>query len=182
MKANKTLMGALAMAVIALCAHGGDQRSPGDKALDCVACHGARGVGEHMNWPDLAGQQRAYLAKQLADFRSGVRHDPWMSPMAQRLSDADIADLAAYFSSLARGDDTNRIAGTDTAACTACHGALGLSDNSQWPNLAGQKKIYLQRQLEAFREGRRNDPLMSPVARGLSDPQIEALAQYYSKP
>jgi cytochrome c553 len=51
-------------------------------------------------WPNLAGQKEGYLVKQIKAFRDGVRSDPMMSPMAKPLTDADIDNLAAYFSSL----------------------------------------------------------------------------------
>ena len=70
------------------------------KAATCVACHGANGMSPNDLWPNLAGQKAGYLVKQLKAFRDGQRNDPMMAPMAAPLSDADIADLAAYFSSL----------------------------------------------------------------------------------
>lgn len=66
----------------------------------CVACHGADGIGKAPQYPNLAGQKPGYLEKSLKAFRSGDRKDPNMSAMARDLSDADIANLAAYFSSL----------------------------------------------------------------------------------
>ena len=72
------------------------------KAATCVACHGANGISPNDIWPNLAGQKEGYLAKQLKAFRDGQRNDPMMAPMAAPLSDADIADLAAYFASLGK--------------------------------------------------------------------------------
>lgn len=66
------------------------------------------------------------------------------------------------------------------AVCTACHGYKGISANDEWPNLAGQKTGYLVQQLKAFRDGSRNDPLMSSMAIGLSDKDIEDIATYYN--
>ncbi|MGQ0698249.1 MAG: c-type cytochrome [Panacagrimonas sp.] len=66
-----------------------------------------------------------------------------------------------------------------TSQCGACHGEQGRASNPQWPRLDGQKETYLARQLEAFRDGTRKDPLMSPAAAGLSDADIEALSAYY---
>jgi cytochrome c553 len=72
------------------------------KAATCVACHGANGISPNDIWPNLAGQKEGYLAKQLKAFRDGQRKDPMMAPMVAALSDADIADLAAYFASLGK--------------------------------------------------------------------------------
>ena len=66
------------------------------------------------------------------------------------------------------------------AMCAACHGATGISNNPLWPNLAGQKEQYLVKQMKAFRDGQRQDPSMSPMARGLSDADIENLAAFYA--
>lgn len=70
------------------------------KSAACAGCHGPAGMSSNPMWPNLAGQKEGYLVKQLKAFRDGVRTDPMMSPMAKPLSDADIDNLAAYFSSL----------------------------------------------------------------------------------
>ena len=78
----------------------GDAAAGKAKAAVCAGCHGAAGISANPLWPNLAGQKDAYLAKQLKAFRDGTRTDPTMAPMAKPLSDADIDNLAAYFSSL----------------------------------------------------------------------------------
>lgn len=70
------------------------------KAAICAACHGAEGISAIPMYPNLAGQKEAYLAKQMKDFKSGARKDPVMAPMAMPLTDADIANLSAYYASL----------------------------------------------------------------------------------
>ena len=70
------------------------------KAATCGACHGQNGISPNDLWPNLAGQKAGYLEAQLKAFRDGQRANPMMAPMAAPLSDADIADLAAYYSSL----------------------------------------------------------------------------------
>lgn len=71
-----------------------------EKAAVCSACHGPTGVSASPMFPNLAGQNDAYIIKQLTDFKSGARTNAMMSPMAANLSDADMADLAAHFSGL----------------------------------------------------------------------------------
>jgi len=66
------------------------------------------------------------------------------------------------------------------ASCSGCHGANGISANPLWPNLAGQKEAYLVKQLKAFRDGTRSDPMMTPMAKPLSGADIENLAAYFS--
>jgi cytochrome c553 len=65
--------------------------------------------------------------------------------------------------------------------CAGCHGPNGISTNPLWPNLAGQKAEYAAKQLRAFRDGTRTDPVMNPLSVQLTDAQIDALAVYYSR-
>jgi cytochrome c553 len=67
-----------------------------------------------------------------------------------------------------------------SVTCVACHGTDGNSISPEWPNLAGQHPSYLAKQLRAFRDGQRENALMSPMAMGLSDQDIEDLAAYFS--
>lgn len=78
----------------------GDAEAGKVKAASCAGCHGPDGKSSNPMWPNLAGQKEGYLVKQLKAFRDGTRTDPMMSPMAKPLTDADIENLAAYFSSL----------------------------------------------------------------------------------
>ncbi len=78
----------------------GDAAAGKTKSVTCAACHGAEGISPSPIWPNLAGQKDQYLVKQMKDFRDGNRKDPMMAPMAAALTDQDIEDLAAYFSSL----------------------------------------------------------------------------------
>lgn len=70
------------------------------QATACVACHGSAGISAIPAYPNLAGQKALYLEKQLKAFRDGGRNDPVMSSMAKVLTDTDISNLAAFFSSL----------------------------------------------------------------------------------
>jgi cytochrome c553 len=67
-----------------------------------------------------------------------------------------------------------------SAVCAACHGATGVSANPMWPNLAGQKEQYLVKQIKAFRDGDRKDPMMAPMVMGLSDDDVANLAAYFA--
>lgn len=80
----------------------GDKAAGQAKAVVCGACHstGGPGLSTVDAFPNLAGQKHGYIIKQLKAFRSGQRKDPSMQSMAANLSDQDIEDLAAYFSSL----------------------------------------------------------------------------------
>jgi len=81
-------------------ANAGDVEAGKAKSLVCASCHGEDGISGNPLWPNLAGQQDQYLAKQLRAFRDGDRNDPLMSPMANPLTDEDIEDLSAYYANL----------------------------------------------------------------------------------
>ncbi|HUN90689.1 MAG TPA: cytochrome c [Burkholderiaceae bacterium] len=70
------------------------------KAKTCEACHGLDGVSKIPEAPNLAGQVEAYLVEQLNSFKSGARSNAMMSVIGPTLSPQDIADLAAYYSSI----------------------------------------------------------------------------------
>ena len=93
------------IAIVALCmnssmALAGDAAAGKAKAAACGACHGMNGVSTNDIWPNLAGQKAGYLMAQMKAFRDGQRKNPMMSPMAAPLSDTDIENIAAYYSSL----------------------------------------------------------------------------------
>jgi cytochrome c553 len=67
-------------------------------ARNCAACHGESGISANPAWPHIAGQKATYLANTLKAFRAGLRKDPLMAGVVRGLSDADIANLAAFYS------------------------------------------------------------------------------------
>ncbi len=157
------------------------------KASDCSGCHGDAGISPNDTWPNLAGQNAAYLVRILSAYKSGDQKDVAMTPLAGALSNADIQNLAAYFAGLScKGPKGGKTAG-DTANgktlsknCVACHGETGVGSNPAWPKLAGQQSGYLVNVLKAFRAGLRKDPMMAGVSRGLSDTDIADLAAFYA--
>lgn len=78
----------------------GDPTVGRQKARQCALCHGIDGLSKLPEAPNLAGQRATYLTKALGDYKSGARQNEIMSVVAPALSDGDIADLAAYFSSI----------------------------------------------------------------------------------
>ena len=161
----------------------------------CAPCHGAAGVSPAPAFPNLAGQQPEYVAKQLADFARGKRQNEIMAPVIAQLGSADFAGLAAYYGaqSPARGaaaDATLAATGRklfadgDVAAgippCASCHQPGG-AGHTRYPRLAAQPAAYTEQQLASFRAGaRHNDKrhVMRDVAARLSDAQMQALAAY----
>ena len=77
----------------------GDAAAGKAKAAICASCHGPTGISMSPLWPNLAGQKEQYLIKQIKAFRDGTRQDPMMAPMVAALSDTDIENLAAFYSS-----------------------------------------------------------------------------------
>lgn len=76
----------------------GDAEAGKAKSAACAACHGAEGISTIPMYPNLAGQKEQYLVESLKAYKSGARDNAMMKPMVASLSDADIENLAAYFS------------------------------------------------------------------------------------
>ena len=85
---------------MAASAQAGDPEAGKAKSAVCAACHGGTGISPTPAWPNLAGQKEQYLIQAITAYRDGTRQNAQMSPMAKNLSDEDIANLAAYYSSL----------------------------------------------------------------------------------
>ena len=95
-----TVLCAAAIATAATTASAGDAAAGKTKSVACAGCHGADGMAAVPTYPNLAGQNEAYLIATLKGFRDGTRKNAMMNPMAKPLSDADIENLAAYYASL----------------------------------------------------------------------------------
>ena len=100
MKKHMIVICAAALLSAPIAAIAGDAAAGKAKSATCLACHGANGISTQPIYPNLAGQKEAYIAKQLKAFKAGDRKDPTMNAMVAPLTDADIANLAAYYSSL----------------------------------------------------------------------------------
>lgn len=160
----------------------------------CAACHAPDGNSVISLNPKLAAQHPEYLEKQLAEFKSGKRANAVMSGMAAMLTDEDMKNVAAYFStqkltlgqaktnaagSLGEKIYRGGIAATNVPACAACHGANGAGLPKQFPRLAGQHADYTLAQLRIFRTGERaNAPMMMAIAAKMTDAEMAAVADY----
>jgi len=165
-----------------------------NKAAMCIACHGVDGNSFNPDWPNLAGQKVSYLTKQLTDFRDGKRTNVQMAPLAAALTDEDILNISAYFSSqklnvsstkqefVALGSQIYTGGTEGIMACTACHGPNGAGlESAGFPQLSSQKVKYVITQLNNFKNGTRaNDStgMMNSISRSLNAEQIEAVANY----
>ena len=100
MKTLLNLSVAVLFSTLASVSFAGDAAAGKAKSMTCAGCHGANGISNNPMWPNLAGQKQAYLASSLQMYRDGRRKNAMMTAMAKNLTDADIANLAAYYSSL----------------------------------------------------------------------------------
>jgi cytochrome c553 len=160
------------------------------KAQACVACHGADGNSPIPMFPSIAGQPRQFIEMSLIMFREGRRINEAMKPLVDKMSNADVRDLAQFFAAqkmappaglpaaevVARGK-----AITESNNCVQCHGAA-LTGQQHIPRLAGQHKDYLLAQLKGFKAGTRADfdGTMTSAAQALQPQDLELVADYLS--
>jgi len=175
------------------------------KTAVCTACHGPNGNSTNPQWPRLAGQSAVYVAEQLRLFKSNVRNNPTMMPMATTLSDKDINDISVYYEAqtpegmesdpsywkageaLYRRGDTSR----HIPACVACHGPDGRGNLAAgYPALRAQQSVYVVKQLTDYASGARypgakdqakasrNGVMMLTIAKRLTPEDIRNVASY----
>ena len=165
----------------------------------CSNCHGITGTAVSPNVPNLAGQLEPYLVKQLHEFKSHSRSDPagfeYMWGISRKLTDKQIAELAAYFSSqapraqpvegkpaqIAAGETivTSGVPEKKIPPCGSCHGMQALG-NGTFPRLAGQHSDYIVKQLTVFQrtDERPEGSIMKTVAHELTQDNIVNVAAY----
>lgn len=170
-------------------------------ATACAACHGADGISREAGLPHIAGQHPGYIAASLNAYKQGHRPDTSMKDILAPLSEADIANVAAYYASLKSFTSAAAESGAKAAAaappghaeadpfaevkeataeCAGCHGEDGNSDIPGMPSLAGQHAPYLIAALKAYRDGSRAEESMQMFTESLSDAAIEDMAYYYA--
>ena len=183
---------------VAVSAQAGESPAAAPKLVTqvCAACHGVDGNSAVAMYPKIAGQFKSYTAKQLTEFKSGVRKSAVMTPIASTLSTEDIATLSTYF---AKQEQTLGKAKTNgvgsvgekiyqagipelkVPACASCHGPAGDGIPAQFPRLAGQHAEYTLGQLKLFRAGERDNDsskMMRMISSRLSDQDMAAVADY----
>lgn len=199
----------VATLAVAGCADVGRSRALGNPDVDaktlaqqvCSNCHGMTGNSVSPNFPNLAGQVEPYVIAQLTSFKNRNRHDPagfeYMWGLSSRLSDQQIAGLAAYYAAqspqpsrrhgTAAQIEAGRVlfesgdsdGGKPVPPCAGCHGPKG-SGQAAFPRLAGQHADYVIKQLTGFQ--RTNDrpdaAVMEVVAHNLTRQDIVDVASY----
>ena len=175
------------------------------KTAVCTGCHGPNGNSANPEWPRLAGQSAVYISEQLHLFKTQVRANPVMMPMASGLTDQDISDVAVYFEAQTpqgleadaknwkagetlyrRGDKARNI-----PACVACHGPGGRGNLAAgYPALRAQQSVYVVKQLNDYASGARysgaknpavpsrNGAMMLTIAKRLTPEDMSAVASY----
>ncbi len=176
----------------------GDATAGQGKAAACGACHGADGNSTDKQYPKLAGQNEAYITRQITLFQTQKRQNAIMMGFAASLSVQDMHDIGAYFATksslpgvadekmLARGQAIYRggDANLGVPACMACHGPDGRGmAGAGFPQLAGQWADYVQAKLKDWKNGTtwgddNNAKIMPEIAKKLGDDDIAALASY----
>lgn len=195
---NKLLVSLLLTLGISGLAHAaGDAAAGQGKIAMCSACHNADGNSLLPNFPKLAGQGERYLFKQMQEIKSGVRPVVEMTGMLDAMTDQDLKDISAWYSSqkgtigaaapdlVARGEALYRGGKLEDGmpACVGCHLPNGEGLNlALYPKLNGQHASYTAKQLTDFREGDRvNDGdamIMRSIAAKLSNKDIKAISSY----
>lgn len=172
------------------------QRAEEIVAGRCFLCHGLEGESSSPLFPRLAGQHAEYLAKQLADFKSGRRKSETMKPQAAELTPDEMKSLGAFFQAKPAQANPAEDQGlaevgryifrkgnlySGVAACVGCHGNDG-HGTEKLPRLAGQNPQYLENQLKQFNKRQRtnDNDVMHSVAAKLTELEIRAVAEYIS--
>jgi cytochrome c553 len=177
--------------------HQGDATKGKQVAEGCLSCHALGTQPEGSNFPALQGQLATYLYKQLQDYKDGSRANDIMTAIAKSLSDADMADVAAYYAAqepphgtktllvsekgenLVERGDSKRI----LPPCEVCHEPNGRGQRLDVPAVAGQNAAYLEQTLLDYKSGARHNDLygrMRSISQQLSAEEIKELARYYS--
>jgi cytochrome c553 len=179
-----------------------DAKAGEKKAAMCIGCHGI--IGYQASFPEvhkvpmISGQNAKYIASALNAYRKGDRKHPTMRAIATSLTDADIADLSAYYeqhgkSSVvmvadapARQPSAEVAALLTKGACASCHGAnFSKPIDGAYPKLAGQHADYLYVALKAYQtEGNptvgRANAIMQGQVKQFKHSELKALAGYLS--
>jgi cytochrome c553 len=158
----------------------------------CAACHGAHGVSTIPGTPSLAGEPDLYVEWQLVYFRGETRKNAAMQQFARTLSDDDIRDLGAYYTTLsgavppsADKDPAATEAGAKLAAdrhCAQCH-MTTFTGQGEVPRLAGQHEEVLVKALHDYQHGLRRgrgNVIMPEIAYSLNEDDIHNLAHFMS--
>ncbi len=154
-------------------------------SVGCAACHGEMGISQIPGMPSLVGLAPAYLVVAMNAYKSGQRRHDTMKALVAGLGEADMGNIALFYSRQTPGRAKSPAAGNPTAGkaaaaqCAACHGAAGVSTGTA-PSLAGQDAQYFVSAMRAYRDGSRAEPAMAGPATAVGDASVTDLAAYYA--
>ena len=158
----------------------------------CAKCHGDNGVSHKQGVPSLIGLDPKYLVDAMHDYKEGDRpideKNADMKKALDALNDNDLQHIALYYAlqseGLTRAQTPNpggaAIGKAALAACAKCHGETGIGSGAVNPSLAGQDAAYMLGALLAYKNGTRDDDVMSPKAKKFSDDELKNFAAYYA--
>jgi cytochrome c553 len=163
------------------------EKTPEELSSTCLGCHGVvsyNNIYPTYKVPKLGNQHKDYLVAALKAYKSGERSHPTMRAHASNLSDSDITKIAEYFSSIKYQEQLINIADVEMIeeanSCVGCHGADGNSMIPTFPKIAGQYQDYLYHALKAYKNGERNNAIMSGISSTLNEKQMKKLSKYFS--
>ena len=180
-------------------AHAQDAAAGQKKIAMCIGCHGI--VGYQASFPEvykvpmIAGQGAKYIVAALTEYKKGERKHPTMRGIALALSDQDMADMAAYYEQLGKGQVAPETQVAPTAqvaelltkgACATCHGVnFSKPIDGVYPKLAGQHGDYLFAALKAYQTENnpvvgRSNPIMVGQVKQFNHKELKLIAQYLS--
>lgn len=149
-------------------------------AVVCSTCHGMEGLSTNSLYPNLKGQKKDYLIKQLKLFKAGTRPSHLMESYARPLSEEQINNLALYYSSFPRFEIQSRPVPPPAEQCIACHGPMGKSATELFPNLSGQRFDYLVTQMRNLKSGKRINEVMNPILKNITDEDLQSIARFFT--
>ena len=191
--ALSTLSGAMGLSLNAAAQ---DAKAGEKKAQMCIGCHGIpdykASFPEVFRVPMIAGQNAKYIVSALTQYKKGDRKHPTMRSVATSLSDQDMADLAAFYSTQAKAETlpatpavpANVAALLAKGNCASCHGAnFSAPIDPSYPKLAGQHGDYLYVALRAYQTEKnplvgRNNAIMAGMAKPYTLAETKILAEY----
>ncbi len=157
---------------------------------ECKACHGLDGGSVAPGVPHLAAQNERYLLAALRAYKEGKRGHAALKVITERMSEADIRNVAAYYAGLPASGIAPAKLGAQAspyetgkaraAVCAKCHGGDGNGTAPGIPSLAGQQTRYLVTALQEYVHGERKSSPMHAVMRSLSPSDMEAVAIYFA--
>ncbi|WP_313314932.1 c-type cytochrome [Pulveribacter sp.] len=201
MKKTRTTIFGLAVALATSMATAqdvkGDVKAGAGKVAMCIGCHGIPGYKasfpEVHKVPMISGQSAGYISAALHAYQKGERRHPTMRGIADSLSDQDIADVAAYYSSQVQGEGGAAPARQPSAsvapllqkgACVSCHGDnFSKPIDGAYPKIAGQYADYLFVALKSYKVDHgsyvgRSNGVMAGIAKQFTNAELKEIAKY----